>query len=230
MSPHMLQQFSRLTEFLGRLLGPDYEVALHDLATPDHSIVAIANNHISGREIGTPLDGTAKSLVSDHSYLTSDYHLHYRGLSINGKMLRSSSFFLKDEVGALVGLLCINFDDSRYQSVVDSILKLCHPDAFVETNFIFDTNRIPNPQLILEETPLAKVPQGTVFTEINSILTAKNITADRLTQEEKLEIVRILRDRGIFLLKGAVKDVAVALYSSPATIYRYLTQLRNKPS
>ena len=39
----LLQQYIKLTEFLGLALGPDYEVALHDLANKDHSIIAIAN-------------------------------------------------------------------------------------------------------------------------------------------------------------------------------------------
>ena len=45
----LLQQYMKLTEFLGLTLGPDYEVALHDLTNKDRSIIAIANNHISGR-------------------------------------------------------------------------------------------------------------------------------------------------------------------------------------
>ena len=48
----LLQQYMKLTEFLGLTLGPDYEVALHDLTNKDRSIIAIANNYISGREIG----------------------------------------------------------------------------------------------------------------------------------------------------------------------------------
>ena len=42
----------KLTEDLGRALGPDYEVALYDLTDPDKAIIAIANRHVSGREVG----------------------------------------------------------------------------------------------------------------------------------------------------------------------------------
>ncbi|MGM9398737.1 PAS domain-containing protein [Flavonifractor plautii] len=31
MASQLLQQYVKLTEFLGHTLGPDYEVALHDL-------------------------------------------------------------------------------------------------------------------------------------------------------------------------------------------------------
>ena len=122
----LLQQYMKLTEFLGHALGPDYEVALHDLTNKDRSIIAIANNHISGREIGAPLTNVALSILRDRSYETSDYCLQYHGISANGKNLRSNTMFIKQD-GRLIGMLCINFDDSRYRDISDRILGLCHP-------------------------------------------------------------------------------------------------------
>lgn len=52
MASQLLQQYVKLTEFLGHTLGPDYEVALHDLTDRNRSIVAIANSHVSGRKLG----------------------------------------------------------------------------------------------------------------------------------------------------------------------------------
>lgn len=59
MASQLLQQYVKLTEFLGHTLGPDYEVALHDLTDRNRSIVAIANSHVSGRKLGAPLTNTA---------------------------------------------------------------------------------------------------------------------------------------------------------------------------
>ena len=81
----LLQQYIKLTEFLGLALGPDYEVALHDLANKDHSIIAIANSHISGRKLGAPLTNMALSILRDKSYERMDYHLHYYSINVNGK-------------------------------------------------------------------------------------------------------------------------------------------------
>ena len=228
MSPQLLQQFSKLTEFLGRALGPDYEVALHDLTDKDCSIVAIANNHISGREIGAPLTNVALKIIADRSYLTSDYRVHYRGVSADGKMLRSSTFFIKDDAGALIGMLCINFDDSRYKALSDSILGLCHPDTFVETNFLFDEQRLATQLLSEEPESFQHTPRGVAGSEVANVLRDLNVAADRLTQDEKMEVVGVLESRGVFLLKGAVKDVAEALCCSPASVYRYLSKLRKE--
>jgi predicted transcriptional regulator YheO len=81
----ILQHYIKLTEFLGKALGPDYEVALHDLTRKDRSIIAIANNYISGREVGAPLTNMALSSLRDKSYERMDYHLHYYSINVNGK-------------------------------------------------------------------------------------------------------------------------------------------------
>ena len=127
----LLQQYMKLTEFLGHALGPDYEVALHDLTNKDRSIIAIANNHISGREIGAPLTNMALSILRDRSYETLG--LLSRSITASPPTARTCAptpCFIKQD-GRLIGMLCINFDDSRYRDVSDRILGLCHPDLFV---------------------------------------------------------------------------------------------------
>ena len=154
----ILQHYIKLTEFLGKALGPDYEVALHDLTRKDRSIIAIANNYISGREVGAPLTNMSLSILRDKSYEHTDYHLHYYSINVNGKDLRSSTFFIKDS-GKLIGLLCINFDDSRYRAISDHILKLCHPDLFVTDVLEQPPSAAPPPAFTAispRSTPLAK--------------------------------------------------------------------------
>ena len=223
----ILEQYMRLTDFLGRVLGPDYEVALHDLTREDRCIIAIANNHVSGREIGAPLTNMALGILRDKSYETADYRLHYYGLSVNGKELRSSTFFIKSE-GELLGLLCINFDDSRYRELSTRLLGLCHPDQFVA-----DTMPVvmENGETVTGFRPVQEsfrnsteaVAADAIQQELNSM----GVAAERLTSDERLQIIMALEKGGIFLLKGAVKDVAAGLHCSQASVYRYLTQIKN---
>ncbi|GEB80630.1 hypothetical protein DDE01_20450 [Desulfovibrio desulfuricans] len=50
-----IERYVPLVDFLGAFLGEDCEVVLHDVRNPDNSVLAIANNHISGRRKGAPL-------------------------------------------------------------------------------------------------------------------------------------------------------------------------------
>lgn len=221
----ILQQYVKLTEFLGHTLGPSYEVALHDLTNKDRSIIAIANNHVSGREVGAPLTNMALSILKDKSYESADYRLNYYGVSVNGKDLRSSTLFIKDN-GRLIGLLCINFDDSRYRAVSNQIMGLCHPDIFVEdilSQFAADTA----PAVRLAPEKFGNSSEAVASDAISRELEHLGVTAERLTSEERLQIITTLEANGIFLLKGAVRDVAAGLHCSQASVYRYLSQLKN---
>lgn len=226
MANPLLQQYIMLTEFLGHALGPDYEVALHDLTDKNRSIIAIANNHVSGREVGAPLTNVALQILMDKSYKKNDYRLHYTGVSATGKTLRSSTLFIKDN-GELIGMLCINFDDSRYQEAGRQILKLCHPDTFVE-NMIRQDAYISH----TEQTPAHLTEHfhnsidAVAGDAVARALAAFGVSADRLTPDERIQIITQLETDGIFLLKGAVKDVADALHCSQASVYRYLSQLK----
>ena len=224
----LLQHYVKLTEFLGQALGPDYEVALHDLTDKNRSIIAIANNHVSGREIGAPLTNVALSILRDKSYETSDYRLHYYGVSINGKDLRSNTMFIKQN-GRLIGMLCINFDDSRYRAISNQVMGLCHPDIFVEDVVIPaapEPGAAPAPARHTPEK-FRNSTEAVAIDAINRELERLGVTADRLTSEERLKIIGALETNGIFLLKGAVKDVAACLHCSQASVYRYLSQVKN---
>ena len=223
----ILQHYIKLTEFLGKALGPDYEVALHDLTRKDRSIIAIANNYISGREVGAPLTNMSLSILRDKSYEHTDYHLHYYSINVNGKDLRSSTFFIKDN-GKLIGLLCINFGDSRCQNICDRILSLCHPDLFV-------TDVLPQAGATwdeaLEDCPAAEKfcnsADAVAVDAINWELERMGVTPKQLTPEKRLQVIAALEAGGLFLLKGAVKSAAASLHCSPASVYRYITQIKN---
>ena len=215
----LLRQYVKLTEFLGAALGPDYEVALHDLTDKDRSIIAIANGYISGREVGAPLTNMALGVLKDESYEWQDYRLHYSGVSVTGNLLRSSTMFIK-EGGKLIGMLCINFDDSRYQAFAREVLTLCHPNQFFQA--LTQPEEVPADALRPEtfRNSTEAVTQDAVAHELERL----GVPADRLTSEERLRIIAALDASGIFLLKGAVKDVAACLGCSQASVYRYLSQ------
>ena len=69
---------------------------------------------------------------------------------------------------------------------------------------------------------------GATASIVSQVVADYPVEVDRLTQDEKMEIMDILNRKGVFLLKGSVSHVAQALHSSEASIYRYLGKLNNK--
>ncbi len=50
-----------------------------------------------------------------------------------------------------------------------------------------------------------------------------------LSRDEKQQVVRMLNDRGAFLIRGAVEEVADLMGVSRITIYNYLNATRREP-
>lgn len=232
MNRTMLKNYMRLVDFLGQTLGPDYEITLHEIVDKTCSIVAIANGQVSGRTLNdAPIKATME-LIAGGAYKDSDYRINYNGIS-NGsgtEVLRSSTLYIKDAVGKLVGLLCVNFDDRRFQKLSTELFQLCHPDEFVDRNIVLREDLAVDADMDVDVD--VDHYQGSVTEAANSliqeVIAVDGMPADRLTQEEKIRIVGRLNRRGIFRVKGAVIEVAEALYSSPASIYRYLSKAQKK--
>ncbi|WP_324823894.1 helix-turn-helix transcriptional regulator [Sinanaerobacter sp. ZZT-01] len=228
MTNSLLAPYIKLTEFLGNTLGPDYEVALHDLTNRKQSIIAIANSNISGRDIGAPLTNMALQMIKDKVYEKNNFCSNYKGVAANGKALRSSSMFIKHK-GKLIGLLCINFDDSRYQIISEELMRVCHPDTFIGTSFQYDGQQVASSSNIKkissESFPNSK--NAVIAEAISNELATLNVSAARLTTDERISIISSLEKNGIFLIKGSVQKVADDLHCSSASVYRYLSKLKN---
>ena len=215
MTEDMLRQYKVLVEFLGKALGPDYEVVLQTIGPEGSGIAAIANGRGSGRGVGSPVTSTALKMIMRRQYTDQDYSLNYTGMLSNGKAIRSSTMFIKDQ-GRLVGMLCINFDDSRFHELSDALLRVIHPDDYLQRG-------LP----VSEGTEFFQSDVNTMMQELFEEATASlQAPPDRLNQEERLQIITQLYDRGMFQLKGAVPFVMEKLGCSQASIYRYLSKVK----
>ncbi len=208
-----LETYINLVYFLGEVLGPDYEIALHDVRRKKHSLIAITNNHISGRQVNSSLTDFALELISNKTYLENDYITNYNGVvKNNNTLVRSSSFFIKD-VDELIGILCINFDSSRYQDLSKKVLSLCHPDKIVEKNYNFE------PVFSLSE--IDETFSNSISDMIDYFLPVESKNK-KFSKADRLKMVEMLYKKNIFKIKGSIEETAKKLNCSEATIYRYL--------
>ena len=78
------------------------------------------------------------------------------------------------------------------------------------------------PELISRYEGVTIVVSDIIHTVVEEFLGDFGVSADRLTATERQQIVHELDRRGVFLVKGAISEVAKQLGCSEATIYRYL--------
>lgn len=225
--PSQLQPYIQLVEFLGSVMGNQCEVVLHDVRNIENSIVAIKNGHISNRKVGGSLTDLALKILKNNSYVEKDYLINYSGKTQDGKIVRSSTYFIKDDIGNVVGMLCFNMDLSimvETRNLLDSLIN--------------STNKVPLNGLDLNGKAPSEIgnPIEDLHTSIEDLTTSiilntlaeTNIPPDRMSSDEKIEVVKQLNEKGVFLIKGAVSEVSVHLKTSEATVYRYLNKIDAK--
>jgi predicted transcriptional regulator YheO len=204
-----------LVDFLGRSCGENCEVVLQDLRKGRMCITAIANGHISGRAVGTPLTELALRMVNKGVWKRQDYICDHRGKTRDSRTLRSSTFFLKED-GKLLGMLSINIDITRYVDLSEGILALAGmrgesqkpADKSQKESFIDNAAVII--KSVLDEFGIAENERRS------------------FTQEERLAIVERLMERGTFLVRGSVSGVAERLCCSEASLYRYIGTINKR--
>ena len=160
MDQELKRHYTQLVDFLGHILGQDYEIALHELDDDANRIVAIANGELTGRRLGSPLSNKMLEFVAGSGHTTEDYVLRFESTAANGNKMCSNSMFIRDSEGELEGLLCINFDSSRYEELAGQVLQLCDnmmlPRVESGTNLIADSNdpsEVAVPRLIPPPLP-----------------------------------------------------------------------------
>jgi predicted transcriptional regulator YheO len=175
------------------------------LSDPEKSIVAIANGQLTGRKVGDSLDVLGIQLIRQPP--TEDL-INYQTTTKSGKILRSSSVFLRDETGEIFGAFCVNYDISGlvklqewlrdsvgpgvtnikegFENTVDEVLEMMCQDAFRSTG--------------------------------------KQVS--EFTREDKIAVISYLEIKGAFLIRYSVDHVAELLNISKFTIYNYLDELK----
>lgn len=213
----IMKHYEVLTNFLGNVLSDNYEIALLDLREGKRCITAIANGQNSGRTVGAPLTDLALKIIKEGIWKKEPYLLNYSGLTKDKRPLISSTFFIK-EGQELLGMLCLNVDTQIYQQLCQSILKLGGLPIDSPYTKIID--------LPVEHTETFTNDIGDIIASaMPDYIMDNRIPADRLTQDEKITIVKQLNEKGVFMIKGAVSEAALKLNCSDATIYRYLSKI-----
>lgn len=220
-----LENYVGLLDFVSLSIGPDYELLLIDTSNGENKIIAMKYGNISGRHIGQKIEPIIEEAIENKEYETSDYIVNRTSIGANGKVLRASMYFIKDESKKLIGILCINFDDSRFHELGNTLLHLCHPEGYLEDVLnaraaIEKGESIPKFRGVREEK---RTLEQTVEDIIDSEFEDIKIPPGRLTQEEKISIVNNLDNKGVFMIKGAVGILAKRLDVSQASLYRYIT-------
>lgn len=251
----ILDRWKTLVHFLGDALGENYEVVLHDVRPKSPGVIAIENGNISGRKLGAPITDKMLHVIETKAYKKTPYMTNYTGAVKTNAFTRSSTMFIKNANDELIGLLCINFDDSKIKNALRQVVRLVHPANFdiTDTGGNFQNGNGAN---ILSASGEGKRNKnaGTAFAGANAaalnagagnagienfhanvdkliedmfekVSLSCTVPLERLRQNERMKLIAQLQDFGFFRIKGSAEYAGKRLHCSTASIYRYLAKL-----
>lgn len=214
MNPY-IKKFTFIADFLAEVLGSNTEVILHDLTNYKKSIVYIVNGHISGRKIGDSITDLMLEFIHKESKGDKQFICNYNSKTLSGKLLYSSTYFIRDNSNKIVGALGLNSDYHDFKNSLSFLTSLL-------PNYVDDKTLALNN---VREN-LSSDAQELTLNKIDTIINQFNIIPTRMTTQEKTDIIAALDECGIFNIRGSVQEVANKIGMSEPSIYRYIKKIR----
>ena len=206
MEEKRLEMLKQLAAGIAAQFGSNCEVVIHDVSSnhPDHSIVHIENGHVSGRKVG---DG-ASQVVLDQMASQTEHpqdHLCYLTRTPDGKILKSSTMYIRGRSGKVVAILGINYDISSLLMVESAVRELTaagdstqtEPEKIINVNDVLD-------ELIAQSVALVGKP------------------AALMNKEDKMRAIGFLSQSGAFLVTKSGDKIAKYFGISKYTLYSYI--------
>lgn len=200
----------RMAKGLAGQFGRNCEVVIHDLRGNDleHSIVAIENGHVTGRSIGDgPSHIVLESLKGDPKMLQD--RISYLTRTSDGRVLKSTTLFIRDDEDRVIGLLGINYDISMLVSLEGSLRDFTGQDRLTSEPEAISRNVADLLDELLEHS-VSLVGKPTAM----------------MSKDDKIRAIRFLDDNGAFLITKSGPKVCQYFGISTYTLYSYLDEIR----
>ena len=208
---HTLDFLKQLAHGLAIQFGSSCEIAIHDLKTKDleRSIVYIENGHVSNRQTGDGPSGIVlETLQSDPS--TIHDKLSYLTKTEDGRILKSSTFYIRDDDGSISYIFSLNYDITAFTAASTAIQSLIAtkdnlPDLTGASPRQITHNVNELLDLLIEQA-VAKVGKPVAM----------------MNKDDKVAVVQYLDHAGAFLITKSGDKVSSYLGISKFTLYSYM--------
>ena len=204
----ILEHYIKAGEIIAEMFAPNLEVIIHDLQSPEHSIIAIFNNHITGRKIG---DGTSDIGYKKLTDELPDKIVNYNNQSPSGAELKSSSLTIRNRDDEIIGSMGFNFDLSSFVNIKEFF------EIFTKTIVLDD---LPDREQFFIWSVKDEIQQA-----LNKYITSYDLHGKALNRKDKLNVVAYMKKEGHINKKGAISILSDMLAITRPTLYKYVKEV-----
>ena len=206
METKRLETLKQIAAGIAAQFGDKCEVVIHDVSSshPEHTIVHIENGHVSGRKVG---DGASMVVLEqlEHQHHQPQDHLCYLTRTPDGKILNSSSLYIRNSRGAVTAIFSINYDVTGLMMMQQQLGEMLstrdkeqtEPEKIINVNDVLD-------ELIQQSVALVGKP------------------AALMNKDDKIRAIQFLNNAGAFLVTKSGDKVAKYFGISKYTLYSYI--------
>ena len=202
-----LETLKQLTRGIAAQFGKNCEVVVHEISEKSaySSIIAIENGHVTGRKVG---DGPSHVVLEQLGKPRDDTEdqLCYLTRTPDGKVLKSSSMYIRDDEGKISAIFCINYDISALTMAEDAIRALVHVD---------ESERKEPERITLNVSDLLDD-----LIRQSDELVGKPVAL--MTKEDKIKAIQFLGRNGAMLITKSGDKISKHFGISKYTLYSYL--------
>ncbi|HHW42650.1 transcriptional regulator [Desulfofundulus thermobenzoicus] len=209
----MLENLKSIARVVAETFGRNCEVAVHDLQNLEHSLVYLAGN-VTKRQPGAPVTDLVVKVLRRKANRAEDL-VNYKTITRDGRLLKSSTIFIRDDRGEIFAALCLNFDLTDLLNFHSLCSEFCQVGSLQEDD---------------QSETFAVTVQETIESLISQAIDIMGKQPVTMKTEDKVRLVGLLEEKGAFLIKGAVDYVAAVLGVSKFTVYNYLKRVRSTRS
>ena len=176
----------------------------NDVNNMDHSIVYIVNGHVSGRKVG---DGGSRVVIEQaiQANAQPEDELCYLTRTPDGRILKSSSIYIRGAKGAVTAIFSINYDVTSLMMLQREIWQALSPRDSKQT----EPEKILNVNDLLDD-----------LIEQSVALVGKPVAA--MNKDDKVRAIQFLNQSGAFLVTKSGDKVAKYFGISKYTLYSYI--------
>lgn len=220
-----LAPWIRLADALARMQGPSTEIVLHDLTNLARSVVYVVNGNITDRKVGQGVRHLVPEMLTSHEGKPiGPWWFRYRT-----KLIRATTELIYDKAGEIIGALCVNEDVTGEERLFLSLEGRLPGLTMTDLKADGDTAGLIKPETSVKDAELSGKPDSvrkTVFRLISETAAQKTYAEAKTNRDVRRRLVRDLKERDVFLLKGSIEELARLLGLSKVTIYSDLDALR----
>lgn len=218
----ILPVLNEIIQGLGKHFGANCELVVHDYKNDfEKTIVGIVNGEVTGRQLGDCATSIGLKIYNGETINDGHYDgvFNYLSQTKTGRLLRSSTIYLRNQAGEIIGSICINNDITELSQAM---------------NAISNTMNISEAKRQEDAGEKERVFVGKIDDLLKSLMTDSinkiGVPVAQMTKRQKMEGIRILRDQGVFKVQKAA-DLAAQYYGvSKFTIYNYLNEIESEES